>query len=444
MDSHGTVHPQGAEGQSLFMKMPNEMLLRCVELVSEDEEASSRKALLALSRTNKRLSVMAQEYLYKHMTVNVLDETSTSRIMPRGARLKADLERLQTKPSSHERRAMRLWWTFYWNPALTGLVRELAIEFKTGPHRPPFTNAVSLVKQFPKIRRLEFRDVYSVGSWRMNHGIQYIAPLLNWEIRQEGTLLTTEEQGTASFTELHIRNFKHGSPDALRNFLAWPARLVKFSIDKFDPVLWVWDPTTGRPTKLGIRDHLSLSDVLRHNKNTLRHLEVGLVGRQESINRFDIHDFLKLETLTIVFPAIPEPADTCRLWLTPTLEVLTIKLYKEDHDLGWKLERTEDVKDWIIEFAALAAAYKNGDNLEAWEYPHRVALRKVDLVLPDGELDSQPIEGQRLLQFEALKAANQALLDAGFEIREPECLIVADPSLEQQDPEQQNTEQQEL
>ena len=450
--------PANMESPSFLMKMPNEVLLRCVELILEDDDddVAARKALVALCTANKRLCSMAQKFLYAQMTFNVLDEIPTSRIMPRGARRKADLARLETNLSCFERRAMRLNWAFYFNPALAGLLKELTIDFRRGKRRPPFVNAVSLVKQFPNIRSLELRDVYNMGSWRIAQGgIQITSLAESWEIANEEPLLTTvsifcsfrtrdplhllacswrlnlsqskltqrdskQEHGTASFTELHIRSFECGNPDTLRRFLAWPARLKKFTLDKLDPVVPIWNPVTNQRANLGICSYQSLSSVLQHSKKTLKHLGVGHMGQQEGIDKFDIHEFDVLETLAIVFSAvIPRPADACRLWLTPTLQVLTIELYEGDQDLDWKLRRTQNVRDWIIEFAVLAAAYKNGTQDGEGEGYRRVALRKVELVLPTEEWDLQNGPGERLLQLKALEAANQALLDAGFEIRVP-------------------------
>lgn len=243
-----------------------------------------------------------------------------------------------------------------------------------------------------------------------------------------------EEQGTASFTELHIRSFVSGNPHTLGDFLAWPARLEVFIIDSDEDYNGSLQP--GQPRTLGIWNYTLLSSVLQHNKKTLKHLGLGRLDQQEGINEFDIHDFGMLETLAIAFRCVPRPSDACRLWLTPTLHVLTIELYEMHHNNGSMSYRNEDVRNWFIEFAALAAAYKrNGSRDGEGEGRNLVALRKVELVLPGENSDRQYEEGERLLELEVVEAANQALLDAGFEIRVPD-ISVAEWKLEQQNKEQ--------
>ncbi|KAK7952518.1 uncharacterized protein PG986_008246 [Apiospora aurea] len=181
--------------------------------------------------------------------------------------------------------------------------------------------------------------------------------------------------------------------------------------------------------KLCVWNYPLLSSVLQPSKKTLRHLAIGQMGRQDGFDDFDVHDLGALETLAIAFPDIPRPADACRLWLTPTLRVLTIELCAKYKEQSWMFYSTEDARDWAMEFSTLAAAYKSrgeGDN--------PVALWKVELVLVDEKYEWEYEDCKRLHELEDMETANQAILDAGFGIKVPD-ISAAEWKVEQQKPE---------
>ncbi|KAK8090146.1 hypothetical protein PG997_005107 [Apiospora hydei] len=282
------------EGPSFLMTMPNEILLRCVEMIMEEDEdmndMTTSKALLGLCLANKRLCGLAQRFLYARMEIHVLD-------MKPGRRL-----RRQSKEVLEiiKRRALRLERTFRSNPALTSLVTSLTIDLDW-TSRPPFGNAISLAKRFPNMRCLELCGVYSVTSWEL---IDY-ENQFKVNVDDENFRISETDEEPLS-TPLHIRAFEKGNPHTLRSFLTWPAQLEVFTVDELAVADFSWEMLLDDlHANLCVWNYPLLSSVLQPSKKTLRHLAIGQMGRQDGFDEFDVHDFGALETLAIAFLASP-------------------------------------------------------------------------------------------------------------------------------------------
>lgn len=154
-------------------------------------------------------------------------------------------------------------------------------------------------------------------------------------------------EGSAVFEELHLASFDHANPEALRNFLKWPAALRVFTVD--DLVVGGWDDFYGFEWSYEL-----LASLLSRHKGTLRELRIGQIS-DEGVTGLNINDFTALEVLQVCCYSLPAPEEACDSWALPTLRRFVVEcIYYDDAISEARRFFVQETSEWLKKFAELA------------------------------------------------------------------------------------------
>jgi hypothetical protein len=174
-------------------------------------------------------------------------------------------------------------------------------------------------------------------------------------------LLTTfqGEECKATFTELHLDLFDHGSPYGLKNFLQCPQSLEIFTLGTMGMCGYSLEDQIEMGCMAYPWTFPLLREALVDHCSTLRELRVRQLGpAQEGLSVFDLHEFSNLEIFQIAQGGMPSPKQACKLWLTPRLKRLSIECSFNDSQHGIVWINNDNMTKWLEEFARLAAVEK--------------------------------------------------------------------------------------
>lgn len=165
--------------------------------------------------------------------------------------------------------------------------------------------------------------------------------------------------GSAPFTALHLKGFTRGSPEALKNFLQWPAALETFTLG----IVGMGGYRLADLVAMGQMTYpwtfRHLRDALHQHRTTLRELRVRHMATQEGLDVFDLRDFPALRTFQICNIGVPEPEEACRFWLTPSLQRLVLDSAYNESQQGVRWYFDPEHLGWLEEFTARAASRRH-------------------------------------------------------------------------------------
>jgi hypothetical protein len=176
------------------------------------------------------------------------------------------------------------------------------------------------------------------------------------ECNQLKANVTKGQAGSAAFSELHITNFQHGSPYALRNFLHWSTGLKVFTIDELAMCGYPWEELLTM-TNSYTWTYKLIKDVLSGHYSTLRELRIGQIG-PEDLSDFSIHEFTALEILQVCYDGTPSPEQACHNWITRSLKKLVIECTMNNSQHGKVSIFDDETSRWLKDFAECTIARK--------------------------------------------------------------------------------------
>lgn len=194
------------------------------------------------------------------------------------------------------------------------------------------------------------------------------------------------QEGSAGFEELQLTSFNRANPEALHNFLRWPAALRAFSLDDLAMEGYDWDFLLTCTNDFRWTYAL-VATVLSRHRNTLRHLRIGEIG-PERLAGFDVNSFTSLETLQLCYASFPLPSEACDSWALLTLRRLIVECSYFDSQHGVVPHFTRRTAQWLTEFAELAVARRQAGS---------AVLAEIEVLYFDHEYIGHSIETGRLI-----------------------------------------------